>query len=37
MKNVPKAERILSILAELYADQMGVKLEYKIEGTEEKA
>lgn len=31
----PSAERILSILVELYADQMGVKVKYKIETKEE--
>lgn len=32
----PSAERILSILADLYADQMGVKVKYQIvEETEE--
>lgn len=37
MKNTPpSAERILSILADLYADQMGVKVKYQIvEETEE--
>ena len=31
----PTAERILSILADLYADQMGVKVKYQIVDTEE--
>ena len=30
-KNVPLGEKILSTLIELYADQMGVKVEYTIE------
>ena len=31
MKNTPPtAERILSLLADLYADQMGVKIKYQI-------
>ncbi len=37
MKNTPPtAERILSILADLYADQMGVKVKYQIVDSEEK-
>lgn len=37
MKNPPPtAERILSILADLYADQMGVKVKYQIVDSEEK-
>lgn len=38
MKNTqPTAERILSLLADLYADQMGVKIKYQIvEGDETK-
>ena len=37
MKNTPPtAERILSILADLYADQMGVKVKYQIIDSEEK-
>ena len=32
----PTAERILSILADLYADQMGVKVKYQIIDSEEK-
>lgn len=28
--SIPTGEKILSILAELYADQMGVKIEYTI-------
>jgi hypothetical protein len=28
----PSAEKILSVLIDLYAKQMGVKIEYKIEG-----
>lgn len=32
----PSAERILSILVELYADQMGVKVKYRIETSGEK-
>ena len=28
----PSAEKILSVLVELYAKQMGVKIDYKIEG-----
>lgn len=37
MKNTPPtAERILSILADLYADQMGVKVKYQIVDREEK-
>lgn len=31
----PSAERILSILVELYADQMGVKVQYHIETNKE--
>lgn len=34
-KNAPSPERILSILVELYADQMGVKVKYKIEKSED--
>lgn len=30
MNNPPPAEKILSILADLYADQMGVEVKYKI-------
>lgn len=33
----PSPERILSILVELYADQMGVKVKYKIENLEEES
>lgn len=29
----PSAEKILSLLVDLYAKQMGVKIEYKIEGS----
>lgn len=29
----PSAERILSILVDLYADQMGVKVKYTIENS----
>lgn len=37
MKNTPPtAERILSILADLYADQVGVKVKYQIVDSEEK-
>lgn len=32
----PSAARILSILVELYADQMGVKVKYQIVDGEEK-
>lgn len=32
----PSADRILSILVELYADQMGVKVKYQITDSEEK-
>lgn len=32
----PTAERILSILVELYAEQMGVKVKYQIENLEEE-
>lgn len=28
----PSAEKILSLLVDLYAKQMGVKIKYKIEG-----
>lgn len=28
--SAPTAERLLSLLADLYADQMGVKIEYRI-------
>ena len=28
----PSAEKILSVLVDLYAKQMGVKIEYTIEG-----
>ena len=31
----PSAARILSILVDLYADQMGVKVKYQIETSEE--
>lgn len=31
----PSAARILSILVELYADQMGVKVKYQIETSKE--
>lgn len=31
----PSAERILSILVDLYADQMGVKVKYTIEKSED--
>ncbi len=31
LTNPPTAEKILSILADLYADQMGVKVKYTIE------
>ena len=34
--NTPSAERILSILVELYADQMGVKVKYRIENSNEE-
>lgn len=30
LTNAPSAEKILSTLIELYADQMGVKIEYTI-------
>lgn len=30
MSNAPTAERLLSLLADLYADQMGVKVKYEI-------
>lgn len=30
MHETPTAERILSILADLYADQTGVKIDYEI-------
>lgn len=33
-KSIPSAEKILSTLIELYADQMGVKATYEIEGRE---
>ena len=33
---IPSGEKILSILAELYADQMGVKIEYTITEKGEK-
>lgn len=33
--NPPSAERILSILVDLYADQMGVKVQYRIETSKE--
>lgn len=37
MKNTPPtADRILSILADLYADQVGVKITYTIEDAEHK-
>ncbi len=32
----PSAERILSILVDLYADQMGVKVKYRIENSDEE-
>lgn len=36
MHETPTAERILSLLADLYADQTGVKIDYEItEGEEE--
>ena len=34
LKNCPSAERLLSILIDLYADQMGVKVEYEIRDEE---
>ena len=34
--NVPSAERILSILVELFADQYGVKVEYEFEKRSEE-
>lgn len=34
--SMPNGEKILSILAELYADQMGVKIEYTITEKGEK-
>jgi hypothetical protein len=38
MHGVPSAERILTVLYDLYADQMGVKIEYEIqEGEKEDA
>lgn len=38
MTGIPSAERILSLLADLYADQMGVKVKYEIkEGEKEDA
>lgn len=33
--NPPSAARILSILVDLYADQMGVKVKYQIVDSEE--
>lgn len=36
MNNPPSAERILSILADLYADQMGVEIKYKIVDKEDE-
>lgn len=30
MGNAPTADRILSLLADLYADQTGVKIDYEI-------
>lgn len=33
--NPPSAKRILSILVDLYADQLGVKVQYQIETSEE--
>lgn len=33
-KNAPLGEKILSTLIELYADQMGVKIEYTISDKE---
>lgn len=35
LKNAPSPEKILSILVDLYADQMGVKVKYKIEKSED--
>lgn len=35
MKNAPTAERLLSLLADLYADQMGVNVQYEITKGEE--
>lgn len=32
----PSPERILSILVDLYADQMGVKVKYQIETNDKK-
>lgn len=34
-KQPPSAKRILSILVDLYAEQMGVKVQYQIETNEE--
>lgn len=36
MHETPTAERILSILADLYADQAGIKITYTIEDAERK-
>lgn len=36
MENVPTADRILSLLADLYADQAGIKITYTIEDAERK-
>ena len=33
--NIPTGERLLSLLADLYADQMGVKIKYIITDKEE--
>ena len=35
-KTTPSAARILSILVDLYADQMGVKVKYRIENSDEE-
>lgn len=35
--NAPSAERILSILVELFADQYGVKIDYEFEKRSEKS
>lgn len=35
MNKPPSAKKILSILVDLYADQMGVKVQYQIETNKE--
>ena len=34
--SIPTGEKLLATLIELYADQMGVKIDYRITGEDEK-